>query len=226
MRGHLLPYRFGTLFQREFILPVLEYFLYSRIIVKPRAGSPSTSVYKPFITYSRGEAKDTSARFISLLRMGFSLYYMPNIILYVTMYGCCLLQELFRVPISQNPLVGSQMLFDVSIAIRLVASCMGGNFLVFDINIYRCTGIEDIDFLAYVFIGYTVVMPLQAYIAILLYSSHMPLLKFKTDGVQWPHAITFQFFELFTSAVATPTEQRVVCSSRTTLIAAFKEGRS
>lgn len=210
MRGHLLFCPFCTFFQREFVLPVFKYFLYCRIIIKPRAGCPSASIYKPFLTNSRSEAKDTSARFVSLFRMWLGFYYVADIVLYVTMYGCCLLQELLRVPICQNPLVGSQVFFLVSIAIGLVVSCIGGNLLVLYVYIHYSAGIEDINFLANVFIRYAVIMPLQTYISILLHSSRVSLLKLKTNGIQWSHAIPFQFFELLTPAVGTSAEQCVI----------------
>lgn len=103
---------------------------------------------------------------------------------------------------------------------------MDGYFLITEVNFHFLGGIQNIDFLSYIFSGNTVIMALDAYMPVLDDRRGMALLKFEGDVIQGTHAIPLYFFILFPVAVATPGKGALLCSSKATRIAAFKDSRS
>lgn len=98
------------LWEWKFVLPVVQYLLYGRIVVQAVEIGPPAGLYQPFGAYMSGKAQDAPTRYVSLLRIRLVPQYFGYVICHVLVHGRSLKDELLWIPVRRTAVMRGPVL--------------------------------------------------------------------------------------------------------------------
>ena len=138
--------------------PLFQDTLYHFVIVCPVVGCAPAGIVQAPVPYFLGQVEYAQTGLIGLFGMLFLVEYPDDVSLAMVADMPCPGDELLAAPFADEPMVRWHMLRHGGIPVLLPFPCMGGKAFVPVVYLDEAMGVDDLDLLAYVPIGYAVIM--------------------------------------------------------------------